>query len=70
MDNLFSTHPNVENRIAELQKLAGQMQVDRTGRRPQSRAYAESTQRNTGGAWRVPPVGRTGENQGLRGPWG
>jgi heat shock protein HtpX len=70
MDNLFSTHPNVENRIAELQKLAGDMQLDRTGRQAQPRAYAERSPRNNGGAWRVPPVGRTNESQGLRGPWG
>jgi heat shock protein HtpX len=27
MDNLFSTHPNTENRIAELEKLAAEMGV-------------------------------------------
>jgi heat shock protein HtpX len=30
MDNLFSTHPNTENRIAELEKLAAELGV--TGR--------------------------------------
>ena len=25
MDNLFSTHPNTENRIAELEKIAAEM---------------------------------------------
>ena len=30
MDNLFSTHPNTENRIAALQKMAGQMQARST----------------------------------------
>lgn len=35
MDNLFSTHPNTENRIRELEKLAGQMpsQAQSAGRR-------------------------------------
>jgi heat shock protein HtpX len=27
MDNLFSTHPNTENRIAELEKIAAEMGV-------------------------------------------
>jgi heat shock protein HtpX len=31
MDNLFSTHPNTENRIAELEKLAAEMGVGYTG---------------------------------------
>ena len=30
MDNLFSTHPNTENRIAELEKLAAEMGSRRT----------------------------------------
>ena len=31
MDNLFSTHPNTANRIAELEKLAGEMGATRRG---------------------------------------
>jgi heat shock protein HtpX len=34
MDNLFSTHPSTENRIAALGQLAAQMGVTRSGRRP------------------------------------
>ncbi|WP_029354717.1 zinc metalloprotease HtpX [Bosea sp. 117] len=57
MDNLFSTHPNTENRIAALRELAARMGV---GRGP-----APSAPRS-GGAWgdtggAVPP---------RRGPWG
>ena len=33
MDNLFSTHPSTENRIAALEQLAAQMGVTRSGRR-------------------------------------
>jgi heat shock protein HtpX len=33
MDNLFSTHPSTENRIAALEQLAAQMGVARAGRR-------------------------------------
>jgi heat shock protein HtpX len=34
MDNLFSTHPSTENRIAALEQLAAQMGVARSGHRP------------------------------------
>jgi heat shock protein HtpX len=36
MDNLFSTHPNTENRIAELEKLAAEMNVGDGRLRPPS----------------------------------
>jgi heat shock protein HtpX len=36
MDNLFSTHPNVDNRIAELEKLAAEMGFGQTGRPPRN----------------------------------
>jgi heat shock protein HtpX len=56
MDNLFSTHPATENRIAALQQLAAQMGPGggRTGRREQP-AYASG------------PWGGSGQT---RGPWG
>jgi len=56
MDNLFSTHPNTENRIAELEKLAAEMGV--------SGASARGTSRSSSGPW-----GR-GSSAGPRGPWG
>jgi len=34
MDNLFSTHPSTENRIAALEQLAAQMGVGRSSRHP------------------------------------
>jgi heat shock protein HtpX len=71
MDNLFSTHPDVENRIAELQKIAGEMQVDQTGRRPDTQVRPRQTApRQAGNAWRVPPTGGTEDTSGYRGPWG
>ncbi|KAB2920264.1 MAG: zinc metalloprotease HtpX [Hyphomicrobiaceae bacterium] len=54
MDNLFSTHPNTDNRIAELEKLAGEMGV--SGRAATRSAPASG------------PWGRGSE--GPRGPWG
>jgi heat shock protein HtpX len=41
MDNLFSTHPNTDNRIAELEKLAAEL-----GAQP-----AASLAPSTGGPW-------------------
>ena len=71
MDNLFATHPNVENRIAELRKLAAALQVDRTGRRPEPRLRPnDAAPRNTGGGWRVPPTGGSEGGNSSRGPWG
>jgi heat shock protein HtpX len=54
MDNLFSTHPNTENRIAELEKLAGEMGA--SGRRRVSAGSAS-------GPWSRSSAGRGG-------PWG
>jgi heat shock protein HtpX len=54
MDNLFSTHPNVENRVAQLTELA------RTMGRSGARASAEAVD---SGPWSAPRAGN-------RGPWG
>jgi heat shock protein HtpX len=56
MDNLFSTHPSTENRIAALQELARELGQGGYG---VGRGYA---QRSAGSPW-----GNTG---GGRGPWG
>jgi heat shock protein HtpX len=56
MDNLFSTHPATENRIAALEELAAHM--GRGGYRPQPQP------RQT-----APAHGPWGGNQ-RRGPWG
>ena len=69
MDNLFSTHPNVENRIAQLRRLQQEM-----GRAPASSGFAPpprsgAAPRNSG--WRVPSIGGSeGDNGQQRGPWG
>jgi heat shock protein HtpX len=70
MDNLFSTHPDTGNRIAALQRLAGEMSVDDKGRHSQPRPRPASSGRDIGGGWRVPTVGRTEDDGGARGPWG
>ena len=63
MDNLFATHPSVENRIAALQKMAGNM-ADRPG--PVHPAFAEPS---SSSAWRVPEFSET-DRTPPRGPWG
>jgi heat shock protein HtpX len=68
-DNLFSTHPDVRNRIAQLQRIAAEMTPTRhvTGRTRLTRA-GEPPRRPAGG-WRVPDIGTAGETRGA-GPWG
>ena len=58
MDNLFSTHPNTDNRIAELEKLAAELGDN--GRRTMSSRSGSSAAGPWGG-------GSTGSP---RGPWG
>ena len=73
MDNLFSTHPAVENRIGQLQRIATAMEVDGTGRRyerQQGPRSAGVAPRQTGSSWRVPQFGDTEGSGGNRGPWG
>lgn len=64
MDNLFSTHPNTQNRIDELQKLA-QSGLGSTGFRP-APDYATSQAPSTSGRGSVPPTGGSRP----KGPWG
>jgi len=61
VDSLFSTHPNTENRIAELQQLAQEMGVGATTRASPS---ILSGPENAGPWASVPPATRR------RGPWG
>lgn len=65
MDNLFSTHPNVENRIAQLQQLAASGPAG-TGRRQDARPAPAS---GGSAAWRVPSAGGSSYDE-PRGPWG
>ena len=69
MDNLFSTHPDTGNRIAALQRLAGEMRLNDKGFTSAPRPRRTSGGRN-GGGWRVPSAGRSEDDSGLRGPWG
>jgi len=56
MDNLFSTHPSTENRIAALERLAARMGQGGFGRTPVATSSAPRGPWNTGGS--------------PRGPWG
>jgi heat shock protein HtpX len=60
MDNLFSTHPSTENRIAELQRLAAEL----GSRRAVPSAHQAQSPRR--GPWTAP----RGSGAGPRGPWG
>jgi heat shock protein HtpX len=61
MDNLFSTHPAVENRIAALQELAQQM-----GRAGRASGFPAAAPATAGESPRGTPRGPWGR----RGPWG
>ncbi len=61
MDNLFSTHPNTENRIAELEKLAAEHGPGAARVHPSLRSDAGSP--GSSGPWGSSPDGQ-------RGPWG
>ena len=85
MDNLFSTHPNTENRIAALQELASEMGVSRpsySGRDYARDRYARAPSTDTANPWnnsdrrsddssRGPWDSQKEENdEPGRGPWG
>jgi heat shock protein HtpX len=61
MDNLFSTHPSTENRIAALQHLAAEIGSG-AGAQPSAPAYP----RRSGGPW----GNSAGRGEQQRGPWG
>ncbi|VAW14000.1 Protease HtpX homolog [hydrothermal vent metagenome] len=73
-DRLFSTHPNVENRVAELERMAAQMQQKPAlfERRHVSHSLRGMPQRQKysrrSGLWRPPSAGA--KNAHRRGPWG
>jgi len=84
MDNLFATHPDMSNRIAQLRRIAGEMNSTRpvvTGHR----ADYKASQMPSGGSggqglngWRVPTTGlrrdhadqQSGRKSHRVGPWG
>jgi len=66
-DNLFSTHPNVENRIAALLELSKQMQLKEPDLREIGRVNRRSQTNRSG--WRTPNSHVSDQNQ-PEGPWG
>jgi heat shock protein HtpX len=74
MDNLFSTHPATENRIAALQQLAGE--IGQSGRRGGAQAQpsggggaAWDGDDHSAGPWSAGPWSNAGRRSG-EGPWG
>jgi heat shock protein HtpX len=69
MDNLFSTHPATENRIAALQRLAAGMGISASARR--SVSYPEQSPWGHAGERSHGPWGQEQGREGMRGgPWG
>ena len=66
MDNLFSTHPNVENRVAALQDLAAQMGQLSQGRGGGSFLGGGGISPGASGPWNGGQAG----GDGRKGPWG
>jgi heat shock protein HtpX len=63
MDNLFSTHPNTDNRIAELERLAAEV-----GAAP---PFSTAPSRSASGPWgSAPTAGPSAAPGRPRGPWG
>jgi len=60
-DNLFSTHPDVQNRIAALEQIAREMSV-----KPKREVWVV----NSGSSWRVPIVKQSDVKNTSTGPWG
>ncbi len=70
VDNFFSTHPNVENRVAELEVLAREMGVTGLSARSDDWLGAEdgsASKPPSGGVW---VAGANRETKSRRGPWG
>ena len=67
-DNLFSTHPNTENRVAALRELAREMATGDFAERSDRSAPEQSRPSRgfLGGGSRIPPR----ETRRKRGPWG
>jgi heat shock protein HtpX len=71
MDNLFSTHPDLNNRIAQLERIAAAMGSPSRTRGPWSDGGAYEPQPATApvrAGWRVPSAGSAPDRP--RGPWG
>ncbi|HQZ13639.1 MAG TPA: zinc metalloprotease HtpX [Devosia sp.] len=64
MDNLFSTHPDTANRIAQLQQIASAMGGGAGG----GTFERNPSPSDSGATWRVPSAGGD-DDPGQRGPW-
>jgi len=69
MDNLFSTHPDVGNRIAALMEMA-RNGGGGGGQTPRSRVNPATTTTRPGQSWRPPGTRRRPDEGGAAGPWG
>ncbi|XSG81697.1 MAG: zinc metalloprotease HtpX [Methyloligella sp. ZOD6] len=67
MDNLFSTHPNVENRIARLNEYAREWGLTQAG---EAGVIGTSSQDTHSGESYSGPWGSAPRGSGRRGPWG
>ncbi len=68
-DRLFATHPNVENRVAQLERMAAEMK-QKPARSPgfvDPFAPRTHTIKHRSGSWRTPSAGH--QNWRRRGPW-
>ena len=77
MDNLFSTHPNTENRVRALMELAQEMRGGGGGGadmvsapEPRKDRYSRPDDYYAGKGSRSGPWSRAGRNNPPRGPWG
>ena len=67
IDNLFSTHPNVDNRVAELEQMARELGIRDSGSSLQDRrSNSNGPAQQPGDVW----VGGTNYNKQQSGPWG
>ena len=69
MDNLFSTHPAVENRIRALMEMA-RVSGGGGGQTPRSRVNPVEANVRPGQSWRTPGTRPRSDDGGGAGPWG
>ena len=66
MDNLFSTHPNTENRIAALQAMAARVRRSQAAATATRHPHEPQTRSAEANPWGRNP---TGPRSGFKGPW-
>jgi heat shock protein HtpX len=70
MDNLFSTHPNVENRIKALTGMASSLRGGGGGQTPRQRVNPIEANVRPGQTWRTPGTRPRADDGKSSGPWG